>query len=187
MISIMFAILMAVMITACSTPKKSWVDPTPTIDTETECKTPTFYRIDGKDFIDEYPETFELLKLANTNEFEKFVLSKNRVKFSHTNVPVGEAIKLFRSQLTECRSIAVYFYSEKNTFYGGWSASKNRMSQNAYYKMDSIKRAGHLLHEVSHVYNWKHQGNNVNKNNNKNSFPYAIGNDFREFLTKRKG
>jgi hypothetical protein len=53
--------------------------------------------------------------------------------------------------------------------------------------MTPNERAGHWLHETSHKYGWSHLGNYVTKFDNENSFPYAIGYDFEDFLeTKSK-
>lgn len=120
-------------------------------------------------------------KWANSDEFIHYVLSK-RTYYSNTTYSVKEAIKLWREQLNQNDIIPIAFYTPliKGKAIGGWDGYK--INQNTKYVLSAMHRAGHLIHETSHKYGWKHNGNKVKANNNVNSFPYAIGYDFEDFL-----
>lgn len=135
-----------------------------------------------------FVEAIQLMqKWANTDEFVAYVASK-RTYFSHTDKSVTEALKLYREQLDRGDTIEITFFSPKWYNYlkykdtiGGWDGDSinENLSFSGY---GPNRRAAHLLHEVTHKYDWKHQGNHSDKYDNENSFPYAIGYDFEEFL-----
>jgi hypothetical protein len=132
-----------------------------------------------------YYAAAELIKEhGNSEAFFQYVASK-RTYYSHANkMKVTDVIKQVRSQLNEGKEIEVVFYTplRRGKAIGGWDGA--RINQNSKFYMDAIDRAGHLFHETMHVYGWKHQGNKTYDNDNVNSVPYAMGYDFRDYLTE---
>lgn len=57
---------------------------------------------------------------------------------------------------------------------------------NKNYIHDDIGKASILMHEVTHKYGWRHNGDERNVNDNINSFPYAVGIDFEEYLRNKE-
>lgn len=121
---------------------------------------------------------------GNSDEFYAF-MAKKRKYFAHSLCKVEECIKQFREQLDRGDQIDIVFYTPfwKSNSIGGWDGSK--IHQNTKFVLNDIERAGHLLHETSHKYGWTHVGNYATRNDNENSFSYAVGYDFEEFLTMK--
>jgi hypothetical protein len=131
---------------------------------------------------DEYKGALQLIAdYGNSDEFYKYV-SKKRRYFSHTNLSVAGALSLFRQQLNKGGVISIEFGDTfwRKDILGVWNGYE--IKDNINFKMTETERAGHLMHETSHRYGWKHKGNLINTFDNINSFPYAIGNDFQDFL-----
>lgn len=148
-------------------PTKSW-------------KTPKYILPNGVDT--SYKEAIILIqKYANTDEFANYVLSK-RSKFSHTNLTAIQAVEKFRNDMDKGDELQISFYTPfiKSSAIGAWDGVSIR--QNTRIRMSVIDRASHLLHETSHKYGFSHLGNYPNRNDNLNSFPYAIGDEFKKFL-----
>jgi len=131
---------------------------------------------------DNYTEAILLIsKHGNSNRFYSYMKSKRKY-FSHTELSVDDAIKSFRESLSKSEIINIVFYTNRfSKAIGGWNGSV--ISENTKFNMKPIELAGHIFHEASHKYGFKHLGNYKNKNDNINSFPYAIGIDFEEYLT----
>lgn len=148
-------------------------------------KTPrySFVMAKGQDYdLKVFKSAIQLIEAhANTDGFYKYMASK-RTYFAHTKLKPIEAIKIFREQLNSSKTIEVKFYRPryKSSAIGGWNGTS--IYENMDFKMEAVRRAGHLLHETSHVYGWEHQGNYANRNDNRNSFPYAVGYDFEEYI-----
>lgn len=123
-------------------------------------------------------------KHANTDEFEKYFLKK-RTRLSHVDGKSPEmAIKTFREQLALEDEILISFYwNPVSKGLGAWD--KGFIKQNTKYKLKPYELSGHLLHETSHKYGWKHLGNYKDKNDNLNSFPYAVGDEFKNYLVEK--
>lgn len=137
---------------------------------------------------EDFKQAVELIKAyANSDEFYEYVLSK-RTYFSHVGTKTAkQCVQEFRDQLDQGDTVEIVLY--RNIFskaIGGlWADGK--IHENTKYRMTPNERAGHLLHETSHKYGWVHQGNYVTDFDNENSFPYAMGYDFEDFLeTKTK-
>lgn len=134
---------------------------------------------------EDYRKAIALIEAhANTDKFAAYVIAKKTV-LSHTDKTLPEAMKMFREQMDKQDIVEVTFY--KNIFsssIGGWDGTK--ILQNLKFVKDPEGRAGHLLHEVSHKYGWKHQGNYHDRYNNVNSFPYVIGYAFEDYLRSLK-
>jgi hypothetical protein len=133
----------------------------------------------------EYRDAVDLvLKYGNSDEFYAYMLKK-RTYFTHTELNVREAISEFREQLADGGDSRVVFHTpQKGTLlsdaYAVWDGS--RIIENTKIKLSVTERAGVLMHETSHKYGWLHKGNDRDKFNNINSFPYAVGKDFQAFL-----
>jgi hypothetical protein len=133
----------------------------------------------------EYKDAVELvLKYGNSDEFYAYMLKK-RTYFTHTELNVREAISEFREQLADGGDSRVEFHTpHKGTTlfdsYAVWDG--RRIIENTQIHMSVTRRAGILMHETSHKYGWSHKGNSPEKFNNLNSFPYAVGDDFKAFL-----
>lgn len=180
-------LLLLLVISSCSTPDKGKQTPSPLPSTSpvvvlpgNSYNTPNYWS--NSTLGPTYQEALNLVKqYANTDEFAAFVVKK-RVYFSHTPKKVQEAVDLFRSQLDKGGKIQISFYTPftKGKAIGGWDGV--RINQNSKFYLNAIDRARHILHETSHKYGWVHQGNSSVANDNPNSFPYAIGYDFGDFL-----
>jgi hypothetical protein len=119
-------------------------------------------------------------KHGNSNKFYEFMKSKRKY-FSHTILGVDGAIKSFRASLARNEIINVTFYTSRfSKAIGGWNGKV--ISENTKFKLTVNDLAGHLLHETSHKYGFEHLGNYKLKNDNVNSFPYAVGEDFEAYL-----
>lgn len=159
--------------------------PTPTVLAPIEVKqwkTPTYVFMGTHRDLSVYHEALAHIKNhANTDEFYAYMLKK-RTYFKHSPHSVAETIKLWREQLNKGDIIEVHFYTPwwKSRVVGGWDGSK--INDNTKFVLNAIERAGHLLHETSHKYGHIHQGNYMNRYDNINSFPYAVGIDFEEYL-----
>jgi hypothetical protein len=131
-----------------------------------------------------YREAISLIeKWANTDEFINYV-AKKRTYFSHTDKTISEVLSIWRSQLDKGETIEITYYTTwwKGRAIGGWNGDKIYENIKWAEELTAIERAGHLLHETSHKYGWVHQGNYTNQFDNVNSFPYAIGYEFEDFL-----
>lgn len=150
-----------------------------------KCRTPKFNRLDGKNFSDHFLRAIKLIEEnANSDEFVSYVLKK-RTYFAHTTKKVPEAVKEYREQLERCDTINVTYYRPwyKSNALGGWDGKE--INENLQYIMGDIERAGHLLHETTHKYGWDHKGQRYNLYDNVNSFPYAMGYDFEDYLKEK--
>jgi len=159
------------------------VTPAPVEIPGAACKTPNYQS--KSSFGPQYTQALEFVRdYGNSDDFYAF-LSKKYPKFTHTDKTAFEAIRLFRTQLAKCEAITIEFYSPilKGTYVGNWDGVK--ISQNAKFILTPSRRAGHLLHETSHKYGWIHKGNKVAQYDNVNSFPYALGYAFEEFLESK--
>jgi len=133
----------------------------------------------------EFLKSLDLIRdYANSKEFSNYMKSK-RTYFSHTNMKSNEAIDKFMSQLSSGDTIRISFYTPlfPSKALGGWDGYSIKENTKKYLSI--IERAGHILHETTHKYGWAHQGNYVNQFDNVNSFPYAVGYDFIDFLTAK--
>jgi len=120
-------------------------------------------------------------KHGNSDKFFEFVESKKFQRFTHEPLPVSEALEKFRNCLDRGDTIPVVWkYTIYPSVIGSYSAGKIR--ENPRKALTAIERAGHLYHETSHKCGFKHVGNDWNKNDNLNSFPYVIGHVFEEYL-----
>jgi hypothetical protein len=137
---------------------------------------------------EDFKQALELIKAyANSDEFYDYVLTKRKY-FSHVDgKSVKQCVQEFRDQLDKGDRLEVVLYHQyfSKALGGLWADGK--IHENTKFKMTPNERAGHWLHETSHKYGWSHLGNYVTKFDNENSFPYAIGYDFEDFLeTKSK-
>lgn len=136
----------------------------------------------------EYKDAVELvLKYGNSDEFYAYMLKKRRF-FTHTDLNVREVITEFRQQLEEGGDSRVEFHTPQkgtllNDAYAVWDG--RRIIENTKIRLSITERAGVLMHESSHKYGWMHKGNDRDKFNNINSFPYAVGIDFQAFLDNK--
>lgn len=129
----------------------------------------------------------ELIKLhGNSDMFYRYMVSK-RTYFAHTNkMKVTDAIKKFRTQLDQGETVQIKFYTPflKGKAIGGWNGLV--ISENTKFILSVARRAGHIMHETSHKYLWTHDGNSSVANDNGNSFPYALGYDFEDYILSLK-
>lgn len=138
------------------------------------------------DATEEFREArFLLARFGNSDEFWNFVAAK-RKSFAHTAYTKDQAIAQFRKDLARGDQIPIQYFTKwyKTRSIGAWNGIK--ILQNRNMRLTVIERAGHLLHETTHKYDFRHIGNYADRNNNQNSFPYAVGYDFEEFLATKK-
>ena len=132
--------------------------------------------------LETYKKAIEHIKNhANTDAFYAYMKSKRKY-FAHAKCKVDDCIKQFREQLDQADIINVVYYTPfwKSAVIGGWDGSK--INDNTKFLLTDTERAGHILHETAHKYGWIHIGNYTYKNDNINSFPYAVGDDFEAYL-----
>lgn len=154
--------------------------PVPEVVETPKCKTPNYTSTSklGPTF----QEALDLIKLhANSDEFITY-FSKRYPKFSNTSFTAIEAIRKFRAQLAQCDIVKIGFYTPvlKGSYVGNWNGVQ--ITENSKFILSAPRRAGHLLHETSHKYGFTHDGNSVAKNDNVNSFPYAIGYAIEDYI-----
>lgn len=128
-----------------------------------------------------FTEATDLIKKwAVHPEFTDFVIKKRKY-FSHTEGTVVENMTKYVMLMGQQRTIPIrMYYKPYSSALGGWNGVS--IYENSAKKMSLNRRAGHLLHETTHALGWRHKGNYANKFDNVNSFPYALGYDFEEFL-----
>lgn len=177
--------LIVMTLTGCnSTPKKPVEILAPQVTQAPQIQdfmTPTY--TGGK-----YLESIALIKKwAVHPEFTEFVIKK-RTYFSHTEGTVIENMAKYTMMMGAGFTIPIKIYwNPVSAALGGWHPEKQAILENYSKKMSVTRRASHLLHETTHVLGWKHSGNYPEKFDNVNSFPYAIGYDFEEFLALKTG
>ena len=160
---------------------------TPAIELTPYVKTPVYAL--ATDATPEFNRAVNLIaKYGNSDEFYGYMKSKRKT-FSHTPMTRDQAISHFRAQLDRADLIPVDMLDEKDKlFQGGWyvggfNHKDQSIKENKYFRFFRPRdRAGHLLHETAHKYGFQHAGNDMHSNDNLNSFPYAAGIDFIEFL-----
>jgi hypothetical protein len=135
-----------------------------------------------------FPESIALIKKwAVSPEFTEFVIKKRKY-FSHTEGTVIENVAKYTLLMGQGKIIPIAMYwMPTSAALGGWNNTKGKILENSAKKLSVTRRASHLLHETTHVLGWKHEGNYPEKFDNVNSFPYAIGYDFEEFLALKTG
>lgn len=133
-------------------------------------------------------------KHASSEEFRKFMVKRqNGKEFTFVDVAPAAALTLFSDQLKQGDTVDIVcaqtnpqmlgYRALPEGFIGGWEGGKIHENCDANIKMTVEERAGHLLHEVSHMYGWRHMGNDLCCGN-VYSFPYQIGYGFTEYLRK---
>lgn len=158
--------------------------PAPEIILKAPGNVPTFTCLNCN-FPERYFKAFSFIhRFANTDEFETYFLS-HRKELSHVDGHSPEIVmKTFRKQLALSEKIEVSFYWQPlSSGIGAWDI--DRIKENTKFNLSPISLAAHLLHETSHKYGWKHLGNFKTENNNQNSFPYAVGDEFEKYLTEK--
>lgn len=131
----------------------------------------------------EYPQAIALIdKYGNSDEFFAYAKAK-RTYYSHLTTDIEAAVKKFRDCLSTTDDVHIQFYNPTipSKAIGAWNGYV--MRQNTEHKLNVIERSGHLFHETSHKCGFRHNGNYADKFDNYNSFPYAMGYDFEDFLT----
>lgn len=130
-----------------------------------------------------YADAIALIKKwGNSDEFFAYFKGK-RTRFSHFEGTVAEAIEQFRKCLEGAGTIRLSFYDPiiPSSAIGGWNGSVILQNLEHSY-MTKVQRAGHLYHETTHMCGFVHKGNRPSWYDNENSFPYAAGYDFEDFL-----
>lgn len=130
-----------------------------------------------------YADAIALIKKwGNSDEFFAYFKGK-RTRFSHFEGTVAEAIEQFRKCLEGAGTIRLSFYDPiiPSSAIGGWNGSVILQNLEHSY-MNKVQRAGHLYHETTHKCGFVHKGNRPSWYDNENSFPYAAGYDFEDFL-----
>lgn len=186
MVGALAALTVALVIGSCSFKQSKPIPtPTPTVETPVKInlKMPTFKCV-GCTFNERYTKAFQLMAHANSDDFESYFLKK-RITLSHVDGMHPEAvIKIFRMQLSQGHEIPVIFYwAPWSSGIGAWDV--NVLKQNTKFTYAPAPLAAHLLHEVAHFYKWTHVGNKKYEFNNFNSFPYAIGDEFKAYLLEK--
>jgi hypothetical protein len=121
---------------------------------------------------------------GNSDEFFSF-MARKRSYFSHYKGTTFQAYDKFRKCLAQGQDIRLEFYRPvfSSNAIGGWTGAV--IKQNTRYQLTDIERAGHLYHETAHVCGFEHKGNRPGQYDNRNSFPYAVGDDMEEFLKNK--
>ena len=123
---------------------------------------------------------------ANSDAFYSYV-KKNVKDLEAGNVnDVDEAIKIYRSCLDTLPPVRIelqtYTLKKHARTIGGWS--KTFLAQNIDKELSPIDRAAHYVHELSHACGLTHFDNDIVAHSSiRASFPYQIGEAFKEFLT----
>jgi hypothetical protein len=166
-----------------STPERPVSLPTmPSVSPSPARKMPS-YVLSQKSVPKVYSEAIELLqRWGNSDEFFAFFKAK-RTYFAHYAGTVDAAIEKFRNCLDQGGTITLQFYDPiiPSRAYGGWNGSVIMQNLEHSY-LTKAERAEHLYHETSHKCGFIHKGNRPDWYDNENSFPYASGYDFEDFL-----
>lgn len=128
---------------------------------------------------------------SNSDDFYAYL--KPRLKrLEGGNYTDGEkAVKDFRACLNTGRKISIVwknygippFY--RSAVLGGWDGI--RVYQNPKKLMNSIERAGHWFHEVTHACKFSHNGNDIERYPIiRSSFSYQSGYLFEDYLTETR-
>lgn len=122
---------------------------------------------------------------ANSDEFYVYVRRTVKTLAGGNETNVEAAITRYRSCLSTHAPVPIVFknYSGRSStrVIGGWR--KNYLAQNRLKEMNAIDRAAHWVHELTHACGFTHVDNDiVLRPEIKKSFPYQIGNAFRDFV-----
>jgi hypothetical protein len=168
--------------------KEDTIELVPIVMVEAKNRVSPTYAFKGRMPSDLYIQAVNfILQYANSDEFIEYL--SRRDHFSHVgNKTAQEVIAEWRDQLDRQDVMYISYYTPWfSDRIGGWDGETIRQNTKYLEKLTVAERAGHLLHETAHKYGWVHEGNYTNENDNVNSFPYAVGYDFEDFILKKTG
>jgi hypothetical protein len=122
---------------------------------------------------------------ANSDEFYQYVRKTVTELEAGNENDVERAITKYRSCLGSHAPVSIVYknYSLKNAnrVIGGWRDSY--IAQNRYKELNAIDRAAHWVHELTHACGFTHIDNDIVIHPSiQRSWPYQVGNAFRDFI-----
>lgn len=124
---------------------------------------------------------------ANSDEFYVYARAHAKPLQGGNETSLDNAIKKTRECLNASKEVTIMWgrYSPWSAAIGGWDGVG--ILQNSRVTMNSIERAGHWYHEITHLCGFSHIDNNISKFPIiRESWPYQGGYMFEDFLTSKQ-
>lgn len=124
---------------------------------------------------------------AQEDEFYDYVRKNVKALAGGNETNVEVAITKMRDCLDVLESVTIKWgnYVPWSKAIGGWDGTY--VNQNARLAMNSVERAGHWYHEITHACKFTHVANNISKYPIiRQSWPYQGGYAFEDFITDKR-